>query len=366
MNGNSTKTGTRLTCAFASVLAIGAAVASISAIGAIGCHNGSTATTAFTTDPYVYYTNYPADISVASYYWVDNWVFTGLFASNATGGSGGPEGNQMTASGTAGTTGAVSSAAGAGGTAATPTIAPVVTTVADAIRALALGQDVCGSNVTVVPQTRTPVCTGGPTQTRAGATITFNNCQTPGGGLITGTVEIASSATASTTVCFGTTSVKTSHTTAITSLTYVGPDGIKAVIPLQTDAGTNTYNFGTTPPTITLTTTGRLQTYGSDGTLLSDTSYTGTPTISFGGSSSGYAIDGSFTTNDNRLNGPNQLYQLSGITRVASCCRPIAGTVRVATGDGDRDNASRTYTWGPTCGDLTLDGQILTSIPACL
>jgi hypothetical protein len=323
MNGNSTKTGTRLTCAFASVLAIGGAVASVNAIG---CQNGSTTTSASTTDPYVYYTNYPADISVASYYWVDNWVSTGLSA------------------------------------AATPTIAPVVTTVADAIRALARGQDVCGSNVTVAAKTRTPVCTGGSPQTRAGATITFDNCQTPGGGVITGTVDISSSATASTTGCFGTTSVTTSHTIAITSLTYVGPNGIKAVIPLQTDAGTNTYNFGTTPPTITLMTMGRLQTYGSDGTLLSDTSYTGTPTISFGGSSSGYIIDGSFTTNDNRLNGANQMYQLSGITRVATCCWPVAGTVRVATGD----DVSRAYTWGPTCGDLTLDGQILTSIPACL
>jgi hypothetical protein len=356
MNGK--KIWTRIKYTFASMLVIGAAAASVNTIG---CGNSSsTTTTAFTTDPFVYYTYYPADVSFASYYWVDDWTFTGLFALSNTGTVGASVGpGMMTTSGTAGTTGSASSAASA-------TPVGVVTSVADAIRALARGEDVCGSSVTVAAKTRTPACTGGPTQSRAGVTITFNNCQTAGGGLITGTVDVSSSATASTAVCSGTTMITTTHTTTITNLTYVSPNGFKAVIPQQTDTGTNTYTFGTAPATITLTTMGRLQTYGTDGTLLSDTNFSGTPTISFGGSSSGFTIDGTITTTDNRLNGAKATYVSTGVTRVATCCRPVAGTVLLTTGDNDTDNVSRTYTWGPTCGDLTLDGQILTSIPACL
>jgi hypothetical protein len=372
-----TKNWKRIKYALASTLAVGAAAA---AINTVGCDNSSTtATTAFTTDPYVYYTYYPADISVASYYWAGDWVYTGLYALDPNGGyvppntaSTGAAGAGAAGAGAAGSgaAGAGSSAAGAGGSTATatPTIGGVVTTVADAIRALARGQDVCGSAVTVAAKTRTPVCTGGPAQSRAGVTITFNNCQTPGGGLITGTVDVSSTSTATSTVCTGTTSITTSHTTTITNLTYVGPNGFKAVIPQQTDTGTNTYAFGTTPPTITLMTTGRLQTYGPDGTLLSDTNFSGTPTISFGGSQSGYTIDGTFNTSDNRLNSVGSQYTLTSITRVGTCCRPVAGTVQVSTGDGDGDNddLSSTYTFGPTCGDITLDGTILTSVPGCL
>src|SRR5213076_3552772 len=92
------------------------------------------------------------------------------------------------------------------------TVGPV-TTVADAIRALARGEDVCGSAAVVTARTRTPVCTGGPTQSRGGATIVFNNCTTAGGGTINGTVDISSSGLASSAACTGTTMITTNHTT---------------------------------------------------------------------------------------------------------------------------------------------------------
>jgi hypothetical protein len=312
---------TRIKYTLASAIAIGAAAITINSIGCSS--NDSSTTTTLTTDPYVYYVYLPDDVAIASFYWTNDWAYANLYAVPATG---------------------------------------AVTTVADAIRALARGETVCGSAAAVTARTRTPVCTGAPTQSRGGATIVFNNCQTPGGGTINGTVDISSSATASSAACTGTTMITLSHTTTITNLSYVGPNGNKAVIPQQVDTGTNTYTFGSLPASINLSTMGQLQTFAADGTEISDTSYTGTPTISFGGSTSSYTEDGTFTTTSNLVSGAGATYNLMGVTRVSTCCRPVGGSVQVSRNSG----ASNTYTFGPNCGDVTLDGQVAASVPTCL
>jgi hypothetical protein len=320
---NRTTKWTRIKLSLMSAIAVGAAGV---AINTIGCSNDNDAdngtTTVLVTDPYLYYVYIPGDMAVAGIYWANDWTFANLYVPPAT----------------------------------------TVTTVADAVRALAAGQTVCGSSAVVTRRTRTPACTGGPTQSAGGATIVFNNCKTAGGGTINGTVDISSSATASSAACTGTTMITLSHTTTITNLSYVGPNGNKAVIPQQTDTGTNTFTFGSVPASVTVSTMGQLQTFASDGTALSDTSFTGMPTVSFGGSTSSYTLDGSFTTTDNLVSGGGATYALSGLTRVNTCCRPVAGTVQVSRNSG----VSNTYTFGPTCGDVTLNGSLVASIPACL
>ena len=60
----------------------------------------------------------------------------------------------------------------------------------------------------------------------------------------------------------------------------------------------------------------------------------------------------------------------AGVRRVASCCHPIAGTWDLMITRGTNDPAtaqskSRHVAWGPTCGDVTIDGEA-SSLPACL
>ena len=74
---------TRIKHALAFAFAIGAIGATINTVG---CSNDNgTTTTAFVTDPYVYYSYYPADVSVSAYYWTDNWAYTGLYALSDSG-----------------------------------------------------------------------------------------------------------------------------------------------------------------------------------------------------------------------------------------------------------------------------------------
>jgi hypothetical protein len=174
-------------------------------------------------------------------------------------------------------------------------------------------------------------------------------------------VDISSSGTASSAACDGTTMITTSHTTTITNLTYVAPNGVKAVIPSQTDTGTNTYAFGSAPAMVRLSTSGQLQTFTRDGALFSDTSYQGSPTITFGGVTPSYAINGTFDTTNNLVSGAGATYTLSGITRVASCCRPVAGTLTTDRTSG----VSSAYTFGPTCGQVLLDGAAVSVVPDC-
>jgi hypothetical protein len=361
---------THIKYALTLAVALGAAGA---AFNFVGCSSSTTATTAALTDPYVYYSYYPSDVAVSAYYWTDDWAYTGLYALGESGINYGTAGAPATpaptvpgtagAPGTAGITGTAGAlgTAGAPGT-AVPVTAGVVTTVADALRALARGEAVCPTQVTVTPKTSTPACTGGPTQTRSGVTIAFSGCQTAGGGNISGTVDVTATRTATSAVCTGTTSITLSHTTTINNLSYTSPSGIRLIIPMQTDTSMTTFTNGQIPASVTFTTTGELQIYAVGGALVSDTSYTGSPTISFGGSPSAYTVDGTFSTTDNRLAGAGSTVTLTGITRVNSCCRPIAGSVQVAHNSG----VTNTWTFGPTCSDLVLDGQTVSSLPACL
>jgi hypothetical protein len=347
---------TRIKYVFAFAVVVGTAGA---ATNFVGC---GTNTTYATTDPYLYTAYYPADVAYSTVYWTDDWYYPSLYAiygPPTTTGAAGVNGNVATG-GTGGTT-----TTGTGGTGGTGTAAGVLTTAGDAVRALARGESVCPGQITVTPKTAPPACTGGPTSSRAGVTIVFTACQTPGGAVLDGMIDVSSSRTASSPTCDSTTSITLSHTTTITNLSYTNAAGARLVIPSQTGMGTTTFAFGQTPPTVALTYTGQLKTYGNGGgTLTSDHNYTGTVSFSFGGSNTGYTVDGGITVADNRAAGSGSTITVMGLKRITSCCRPVGGTISLNQ-TGPTGPGTHLWVFGPSCGEATVDGSGAT-LPACI
>ena len=232
-------------------------------------------------NPYLYTSYYPADVAYSSAYWANDWAYPALYQTyGGTTGAGGMTG--MTGSGGsngAGGADASAPATDAGSSSTTSRLAAV----GDLIRALARGDTtICPGNVTVNPKTAGPECNGSPrASSRAGVTIVFNSCQIPNAGTVSGTVDVASTHTPSTPDCSAATSITLMHTTTITNLVYTAQNGAKLIIPNQTDTGNNTFTFGQTPSSLSISTNGQLQIYGPDGTLLSDQSHQGTRTFTF-------------------------------------------------------------------------------------
>jgi hypothetical protein len=382
MNLKSSWTRIKYVFAFAVVAGAAGAVTNF-----VGC---GTTTHYATTDPYLYTVYYPADVAYSTVYWTDDWYYPSLYAvygpppnPTVTSGSGGVSGTVATG-GTGGHitttgTGGAGGAAGVPGTVATggtggatttgtggtggATTAGVITTAGDVVRALARGESVCPRQLTVTPKTGAAACAGG--STRAGVTIVFTSCQTPGGATLDGTIDVSSTRTGSTTGCASTTTITLSHTTTITNLSYTNAAGARLVIPSQTSMGTTTYAFGTTPPTVALNFTGQLQTFGNGGgTMTSDHNYTGNLTFTFGGSNTGYQTDGGVTIMDNRAAGSGSTVTVTGLKRVTSCCRPVGGTISLSQ-NGPTGPGSHVWGFGPMCGQATVDGSGA-MLPACI
>jgi hypothetical protein len=215
----------------------------------------------------------------------------------------------------------------------------------------------------VAPKTAPPACAGG--TTRAGATIVFNACQTAGGATLDGMIDVSSTRTASSTTCNADTMITLSHTTTITNLSYTNSGGQRLIIPSQTGMGTTKYAFGQTPSAVALSFTGQLQTFvNASNNVTSDHNYTANLTFTFGGSSTGYTVDGGVTIMDNRATGSGSTVTVTGLKRATTCCRPVGGTISLSqvgpTGPG-------THVWGfgPACGQSTVDGTGAT-LPACI
>jgi hypothetical protein len=337
---------TRVKYAFAFAGAIGAAG---TAFGFPAC-TGST-TVVPTTDSFLYTSYYPADVAISGVYWAAPWAYDSLYvladgAHGSDAGGFGPGDGVPTAP-----------------TATTTAVPITVTTAGDAIRALARGQSLCPGQVTVTPRLSPSPCTGGGPE-RSGVTIVFNGCQTPGGGTISGTVDVTATRTASTAACDATTSITLTHTTTISNLDYTGISGGRLLIPTQTDTGTNLYTFGATPGHVSVSSTGQLQIFARDGSQTSDHGFTGTATFSFGGSETGYTVDGNVAITDNRASGQATAATLTGLERIVSCCRPVGGSVTLTQTTG-LSPGTHVWAFGPSCGDLMVDGQDA-SLPLCI
>jgi hypothetical protein len=275
-------------------------------------------------DAYLYSGYYPADVAYASSYWAYPYAYGGFYYA-----------------------GAAATATGSG--------------LAAAIRALARGEAVCPGQVTVSEKTSAVVCATNAAAGRAGATLTFNNCNASG-GTINGSIDITGTATASDQSCSTTTSITVSHTSTITNLSFTTADGRKLVIPNQTNTGMTAFTFGQNPTMTTISTNGELQLFDSAGAMKSDLTYMGDNTFTFSGTQS-YSVSGTSTVSEKNGNATATITR-QNLTRSGGCCRPTSGTMTVNRTGGILPGQSD-WSFGPSCGQVERNGTTAT-MPACL
>jgi hypothetical protein len=280
-------------------------------------------------DPYLYDYYYTTDMFYSSYYWAYPWDY-GYYVYQTTGDN---QSNQRASIGTA-------------------------------VRALARGESICPGQVTVTPRTAPPACGAtGEDAVRSGANIVFDNCKLSDGAMLSGTVDVQTTRTASQPTCGANTTISLQVNVAIGSMTYVAPEGGRLVITNETDTASSTFPYNQTPTQVTVDSKGRLQLYNSSGTTLSDHNFQGHRTITYSAANKSYAVSGNLDTEDN-LAGGNATLTGTNITRTTGCCRPTGGTLMVDRTGGPRPG-QHTWTFGPSCGDARQDDRSLT-LPACL
>jgi hypothetical protein len=349
-----TKNRRRLPLRRFATLAAGLAGASL----ALGC-TGTTATVTTTSDLYAYDYYYPADVAYYGTYWVDTWYVDPFYYA--------PIRQAQTYPADAGISADAGTSADGGAAADGGSASQGVTGVGTALRALARGDSVCPGQVTVVPRSA-PLCRfmGGPGSVRNGATVTFNGCMLSGGGRIDGMVDYNGTLTASDQNCDANTTINVTFTATYTNLSYTAPSGARVVIPSQTDQGTYMRMSTAGPNALSITTNGTLQRYDSSNALVSNHKHSGTRTymISRPNDVLTYVVNGTLMVQD-LAGGSATTIMGNGITRTASCCRPTSGTLTVATtGNNKNNNRTANWTFGPSCGQATLNGSS-TTFPAC-
>jgi hypothetical protein len=309
-------------------------------IGAAACTSG-TSTGYYYYDPYLYSYYYPADLAYSSAYWAYPWDYSTWYLYQYTGSNGSADG---------GTTGGGSTG---------------MRSVGAAIRALARGQSVCPGQVTVTPKTGTPACEGGETSTaRGGASVVFNNCALPDGGVVSGTVDIQAAQSASQRRCSEGTMITVNYTTTTTNLMYMSPQGGRLVIPNQTDMSTISFDVGKSPKMLTVTSNGRMQFYDSPGSLVADMAVDGTRVFTNASDGQSYTTDGTVNIHGQGENTASGTLTGTGLVRSGTCCRPTGGTL-VLSLTGGAQPGRHEFTFGASCGTATLDGSEVT-LPACL
>jgi hypothetical protein len=355
--------------------AIRSLLALIVLVGA-SCGGGSSTTSGYTYyDPYYYYSYYPADVYYSGYYWTDPYTVyyfattgtqTGAFVDGGTSDAGTPDAAVSDASVTDGSSVTDAHAGSDGGGSGGSGNISGFLTVGDAIRALALGQQVCPNQVTVTPSTGPNVCgaSGGPATVRNGVMIQFNGCMLSDGGRLDGTYEVQATRTPSDPSCGPGTTVSIAITTTVTSLTYAGPGGRKLIIPNLAGSSTITFAVGQPPTSTALNLNGHMQIQAANGTMLLDNVFNGQATVT-PQDKTAYSLDGVLTLQDQLVSGATSTVTTQGLTRTTDCCRPSAGTVTVAR---TRANNAGTHTWtfGPTCGAVKFDNTNITLPAACL
>jgi hypothetical protein len=270
--------------------------------------------------PYAYY--YPADVALASTYWIDPWYYDPFYYRQLA---------QTTTRAT--DPGAV-------------------------MRALATGVSVCGDQAKVVEKFgESCLREGGKGQIRSGATITFNGCMLSGGGRVDGMVDITSTPTLSDQNCDANTVVSVSFSAHYTGLAYTAPDGTRVTIPDQTNTGSYTRKGTAGPTGLAITSNGSVQRYDASGARVSDHTYSGSRNYRFANAS--YVLNGTMSVQDTVAGG---IVSITGVevTRTRDCCRPTAGTITVSGSNYD----TATWVWGPSCGAATLNGTAA-NLAAC-
>jgi hypothetical protein len=346
---------------------IALALALLGVAGA-GCTSSSAYDSAY-YDPYVYYSYYPAEVFYSSYYWADPFYFyyldgtvtsrgamlNGAFLPYPSRAVIADAGTLNADAGTLNVT--VTSDAGT-------TVGTNVQSLGDALRALARGEDVCPSHVTIAQRMVPNPCPANASgMIRGGVAISFVDCQLANGATLNGDVDVQTTRMASDENCGSSTLITITHTVTATNLSYLGPSGRRLVIPNQTATGTTTYVVNQPPPSAVGTLDGRIQVFGADGALVADRSYTGDVMVTPSTDRSAYTVDGTLSLADADDSGTTTLTAV-GVTRTAECCRPTGGTLS-ATRTGMKAFGLHVWAFNPACGEGQFDGRTITWGP-CL
>jgi hypothetical protein len=151
--------------------------------------------------------------------------------------------------------------------------------------------------------------------------------------------------------------VSVSYTSISTDLSYTAPSGTRVVAPSLSRSGSYTRLLMAAPSALSISTSGRLEHFAKDGSLVAQLGLSGTQSVVLNGSAdaAGYRLDGALTVHDT-LRGEALTLTGSDLTRTETCCRPSAGTLTITGSERDTD----VWRFGPSCGDLELNGDSVT------
>jgi hypothetical protein len=237
------------------------------------------------------------------------------------------------------------------------------------LRALSAGVRLCVGQETVTTTSKTASCSaiGQNGQYRGGAMVTFNNCVLPWGGRLDGTIAIdVSKYLASGQTCGPQAQIYVTHTVTITDLVHVRPTGVRIEYPSLTGTGMSSHAIGVPPASLQLSLTGERKRFQPSGLLVMDHQFQATATVSFTAATAtapfSVAIS-EMATIQHLLAHFNAAITVNNVVRVPTCCRPISGDIAVVRSGSVND--SHDVSFGPACGQVTLDGSQL-NLPECL
>jgi hypothetical protein len=225
------------------------------------------------------------------------------------------------------------------------------------IRALARGDDVCGTHVSVTVKMVDAPCAaaGGPAAIRGGVSIVFDDCTLADGARLDGSFDVESSHRADD--CQQGTVVRVIYTSTLTNFTYVAPNGGRVVIPAQTNSGSYTRPIAGTPAELTVLTNGTIQRYTSSGKKVADYTHSGKWEYAFSSDSTApsYTLDGALTLE--AADGQPTSIASDRLKRTAGCCQPSGGRILLTGSERDTD----TWSFGAQCGAVAKNDEEATA-----
>jgi hypothetical protein len=227
-----------------------------------------------------------------------------------------------------------------------------------AIRALAHGVYLCAGQETITFKDKTADCAniGLNGQYRGGATITFNQCKLPWGGSLDGTVDVNVEKQLSPgATCGAGAMIDVDRELTINQLTWVRPSGVRVEYSNIAASAKATRPIATIPTDISLNVSGERQVYDAQNKLILDHLLNSSATVASAlGAQPSLTLDGTATLVHKLANYTATLTAVA-VERVPGCCAPVSGQIKVErTGTV---NNSRTWDFGPSCGDITVDGH---------
>ncbi len=198
-----------------------------------------------------------------------------------------------------------------------------------------------------------------------GATLQFNSCALANGGKLNGTITVAVTRSLSAgAVCGPSASEDVTHEVTFTNLSYTSPSLYVLSYPTFDAVVDSTHNIDASPTLLTLTSvTGERTIKGPAGALLLDHMLSGSGSVAL--ASGSRTVNGTFTVIHELLHFTATAV-LTNVERVETCCKPISGTIAVTLTSNITDLAiSGTFSYGPSCGDINLDGNLV-AVAECL